>query len=289
LKTFGIIATPHRLQSEDTILRVVDWLAIHGASCYLDEGLHDFINGKCSFVPRNQLPQQCDFIITLGGDGTLLATARDVGNAGVPILGINLGSLGFLTQQPERALFNSLERILSGEYEIEERLVLKANADPSVNNDSLYALNDMVIDRGALSRLITIQVRAGNDYVSLYRADGLIISTPTGSTAYNLSAGGPIVFPTIDAIIICPICPHSLTQRPMILSGKSTIDLIVNSPHGEASLHIDGQEAYPLISGHKITIRAAEYRINLVKFSDSSFFEVLRKKMHLGREPNIGI
>lgn len=289
IKTFGIMANPKRKQTADAIMRIRDWLFSHNITCYLDENLSGIVKDGCNFLSRVDLVREADCIVTLGGDGTLLTTARVVGDSGVPILGINLGSLGFLTQQSEKALIESLERVLSGDFGIEKRMILSATADPPVDSNRVYALNDLVVDRGSLSRLIVIHLYADGDYVSSYRADGLIISTPTGSTAYNLAAGGPIVYPTMDAILISPICPHSLTLRPMVLSGGSMLNLEVDSPHGEASLTADGQTVYPLEKGHKIMIKAADFYVNLIRFSDSSFFDVLRRKLNMGRQPNIGI
>ncbi|MBD3232279.1 MAG: NAD(+) kinase [candidate division Zixibacteria bacterium] len=286
--SFGIIANPKRQRVTDAIRRVTEWIKDNGHSCFIDEELVSVVKDKCKFLPKSLLANNADFMVTLGGDGTFLATARAVEESSVPILGINLGSLGFLTQQSEEKLIDSMERIQSGDYEIEQRMILRAEADPEVDHRNLFALNDMVVDRGALSRLITIQVSADGDYICSYRADGLIIATPTGSTAYSLAAGGPIVYPTTEAIVVTPICPHSLTQRSLVLSGDTELELVVESEHGEASLTVDGQKAYPLLSGHRIVINKAPYKQKLVRFSDSSFFEVLRTKLHLGRQPIIG-
>lgn len=286
--SFGIIANPKRQRVTDAIKKVTEWVMEQGYTCFLDEELISIVKNKCKSLPKSLLAKNADFMITLGGDGTLLATARAVKDSDIPILGINLGSLGFLTQQPEEKLVESLERIVAGDYEIEERMILRAETNPEIDHRRLFAFNDMVVDRGALSRLITIQVSADGDFVCSYRADGLIIATPTGSTAYSLAAGGPIVYPTTEAIVVTPICPHSLTQRSLVLSGDTELELVVESEHEKASLTVDGQKAYPLSSGHRIMINKAPYKQKLVRFSDSSFFDVLRTKLHLGRQPIIG-
>ncbi|MCP4631689.1 MAG: NAD(+)/NADH kinase [candidate division Zixibacteria bacterium] len=289
MKRFGIIVNIEKPQTKEAVLRIIKWVDGKNYSCYLEEQLKEIIGTDHEFLPRNELCEKSDYVISLGGDGTMLATVRSAVDISVPILGINLGSLGFLTQQPEKALINSLERIDSGDYQIDERMVLIAETDPPVDNNILFALNDMVIDRGALSRLITLNVKSKNEFVSSYRADGLIISTPTGSTAYNLAAGGPIVYPSMDAIVLCPICTHTLTQRPLILPGSFELTINIESTNTGASLTVDGQKAYTLNDGHMVKIRAADHRVNLIKFSDNSFFGVLRKKLYLGRWPKTGI
>ncbi|MBD3169182.1 MAG: NAD(+) kinase [candidate division Zixibacteria bacterium] len=289
MKKIGITANIKRPQTSEAIRKLIDWLDEHGGEYYLDIQLKDVIDSAEALIPKEQLSAKCDCILSLGGDGTMLATARAVGSSGTPILGINLGSLGFLTQQPEKALISSLEQIFNDNFEIEKRMVLEARTEPPVDTGKFFALNDVVIDRGAVSRLITINVASKYEEVNSYRADGLIISTPTGSTAYNLAAGGPIVHPAMNAIIICPICPHTLTQRPLILSGDLTLEMTVVNTPGVVSLTIDGQLSYSLDSHHKVIVRAAGHTINLIKFEDSSFFDVLRHKLHLGRFPKIGI
>lgn len=297
MSTFGIVANIERTHSREAVTSTIGWLEAHGHEYYLDRKISALIGesdrrsgfSTDRFLERHELTARCDYILSLGGDGTMLATVRAVGRTEVPVIGINLGSLGFLTQQPEKALVGSLERIVAGDFKIDRRMVLNATTEPKAGEGNFFALNDFVIDRGSLSRLITINFYTDGDFVSSYRADGLIVATPTGSTAYNLAAGGPIVHPALNAIIVSPICPHTLTQRPLILSGDSILQMDVESLPGQASLTADGQKVFPLESGYKVIIKAADYKVNLIRFSDISFFDVLRQKLYLGRWPKIGI
>lgn len=232
-------------------------------------------------------PEDCaslDLLVTLGGDGTLLRGARMVAAEGVPVLGINLGHLGFLTSAPREEVEWALERWRAGDFEIDERLVLAVHAEDGdgVPGKVHLALNDAVLHKGGAARVIRLSMRAQRDVVGSYSADGIILSTPTGSTAYSLSAGGPIVSPTVDCIIATPICPHTLGVRPLVLPADETLTIEVLSPTEELILTIDGQEHERLVPGQKVVARRADQPVRLVRFPGQTFFQTLRRKLKWG-------
>jgi NAD+ kinase len=234
-------------------------------------------------VHRDNLPRECDLIVVLGGDGTLIGMADRIADAGVdvPILGVNYGSLGFLTEVTLPELYGSLESVLAGRAQIEERMMLRARTwrDDAVCADRL-ALNDVVITKGALSRIIDLSVDVGQHPVMRVRADGLIIASPTGSTAYNLAAGGPILHPEVDALLLTPIAPHMLTNRPIVIPASSEVRVqpMMNG-NEEVYVTIDGQSGHPLQSNDVIHITRADRTLRLVRASTRTYFEVLRQKL----------
>jgi NAD+ kinase len=231
---------------------------------------------------RAELPGQVDLLIILGGDGTLLSMARAVGDLGVPLLGVNLGGLGFLTATTLDEMFPALEAYLAGHMAIEERMLLAARIVRNGQPLGEYAaLNDIVITKSAMSRIIDLSVSVEGRYATAYRADGLIISTPTGSTAYSLSAGGPILFPTMDAVVLTPICSHTLTNRPIVVPGTDRIEVTLLADQ-EVMATMDGQVGVGLREGDTVEIRKASSRIRLVRFPQKDFFSVLRTKLKWG-------
>jgi NAD+ kinase len=231
---------------------------------------------------KSELPGQADLLLVLGGDGTLLSVARLVGDLGVPILGVNLGGLGFLTALTVEELFPALEALLADGLVVEERMMLGARVSRQGERLSEYvALNDVVITKSAMSRIINLEVSVEGQFATGYRADGLIISTPTGSTAYCLSAGGPIVYPTMDAVVLTPICSHTLTNRPIVLPATLTIQVGLNSDQ-DVMLTLDGQVGFALKRGDLVEIRRAAARIRLLRFPQKHFFSVLRTKLKWG-------
>ena len=235
-------------------------------------------------VGRDQLPNECDLIVVLGGDGTLIGMAGRIAQAGVdvPILGVNFGSLGFLTEITLPELYPSLESVLAGTAQVEERIMLRSRTlrDGGVFCERL-ALNDVVITKGALSRIIDLAVAIGDQAAMRVRADGLIIASPTGSTAYNLAAGGPIIHPEVDALLLTPIAPHMLTNRPIVIPASSEVRVqpAMNGSNEEVFLTVDGQSGHRLESRDIISVRRAERPLCLIRASTRTYFDVLRQKL----------
>ena len=225
-----------------------------------------------------------DWVVVLGGDGTLLGAARKVGRYGVPILGVNIGGLGFLTEIPLKRLYPAIEMMLKDQLEVESRLMLETKVQRKGEEIFLFlVLNDVVINKGALSRIIDLDVYINDQFLTTFRADGLIISTPTGSTAYNLSAGGPILYPTMANFILTPICPFTLTNRPIILPDSDNIHIMMGKESDEkVKLTFDGQVGFDFFYGDKVMIHKSKERIRLVKSPYQTYFEILRTKLMWG-------
>lgn len=232
-------------------------------------------------VAKAALGDGADLLITFGGDGTLLSVARQA-PSGVPIIGVNMGTLGFLTEIPVEEFPEVLEQVLSGEYLAEKRVTFDVTAHSEGGERRYRVLNDAVINKGALARIIEMSVEVGGRFVSTFRADGMIVSTPTGSTAYSLSAGGPIVYPTMSAIVLTPICPHMLSNRPVVLPDDQRIDITVVTGDQEVYLTLDGQEGIPLREGDWISVSRSERTVSLVQSSNKNYFDVLRNKLKWG-------
>lgn len=231
--------------------------------------------------PKPELGPNSDCLIVFGGDGTLLSVAR-YAPSHVPVIGVNMGTLGFLTEIRAKEYEKVLDDVLDGNYAAEDRVTLDVEVK-GINGELRYrVLNDAVINKGALARIATMMVDVGGKFVSTFRADGLIVATPTGSTAYNLSAGGPIIYPTMKAIVITPICPHMLTNRPIVLADDQPIDIKLVSPVREVFLTLDGQEGIPLHGSEKIHIAKASSTIRIVQSPDKNYFDVLRNKLKWG-------
>ncbi|MCF7922536.1 MAG: NAD(+)/NADH kinase [Candidatus Marinimicrobia bacterium] len=243
----------------------------------------DCDNGEVNIINEHDIPRDADFIISIGGDGTLLSSAQAVMRTPIPILGINLGSLGFLTSL-ERDWQSGLEDILRGHYQIEERMVLNCHLEfEDGSEETLWALNDVVIERADVFNLLATEVRVGEELLNRYLSDGLIFSTPTGSTAYALSAGGPIIDPSLEAISITPISPHTLSVRPIVLTGQKSIYVTLSNPDGQAHLHIDGKNTRHINGGTRIRVRPSSYRIQLVVTQGNTFYNKLRMKLNWGQ------
>jgi NAD+ kinase len=232
---------------------------------------------------RERCVAEGDMLVAFGGDGTILAAARLVGERGTPILGVNLGKLGFLAEFSPEEIPDAVPDLLSGNYIVEERLVLEATV-PTRLGTVVRGVNDIVVDKSRSSRLINMQIHIDGAFAVTYRGDGLIVSTPTGSTGYALSNGGPIVIPTSDVIGITPISPHTLNGRPLIVPARSTIHIGVQSTAGEVLLSADGQEEVLLARAIEIVVKKAAYRVRLVKRKDRSYFDVLRAKLFWGAD-----
>ncbi len=285
---FGLFANVTRRGARGAIDKFIEWTQESGNEIVLSDDLQDFARDHVTFSPRKELAAQVDIVVSMGGDGTLLATARDVGASGKPILGINLGSLGFLTQLTPKQLVPALEKICEGEYQIEERMLLKAQVNGSQELSYPYALNDIVIDKGAVSRLIEVHFRVNGEDIVTYRADGIVISTPTGSTAYSLAVGGPIMHPKMKGIIAAPISSFSLSTRPMLFDAEDVLELTIRSHDRVVGLTLDGQVMISLFETARVTISQAEHSMRFIVFPENSFYKVLRNKLHWGRPPRTG-
>ena len=297
MKRIGIIAKKNKPEAVSIARSLVEWLQPKKIEVYIEEemGRLLFTSGPSlraglprsdsyvNSVERNDIPDHVEMLIVLGGDGTLLSVARLVGDHEVPILGVNLGGLGFLTEITLEELYRVLERVIQGDFIMDERVVLNAAVIRRGERMAEFTvLNDAVIDKGALSRIIDLETTINGEYLTTFKSDGLIISTPTGSTAYNLSAGGPIVYPSLHCIIVTPICPHTLTNRPIVIPDDVKIRSILQTKQQEVILTLDGQQGFSLEFEDVVEVRKAEGRILLIKSPYRHYFEVLREKLKWG-------
>jgi NAD+ kinase len=283
VKRLGIVAKTDRDEARTVVPKLLDWCAARGIQPILEKETAGVCpQATCGVVGRSELPSHSDLLLVLGGDGTLLSMARMVGDLGVPILGVNLGGLGFLTALTLDELFPALEAYLRDELVIEERMLLEARVYRQGERLGEYAaLNDVVITKSAMSRIIRLEVAVDGDFATGYRADGLILSTPTGSTAYCLSAGGPIVFPTMDAVVLTPICSHTLTNRPIVLPATQRISITLLTDQ-DVMLTLDGQVGFALKANDTVEVRRAAARTRLLRVPQKHFFSVLRTKLKWG-------
>ena len=283
MKRIGIVAKTDRDEARTVVPELLKWAVSRGLQPLCDKETAAICPDVAVATARKpDLPGQVDLLLVLGGDGTLLAMARLVGDLGVPILGVNLGGLGFLTALTVDELFPALEAYLGGGLVVEERMMLAASVSREGEQLVDYvALNDMVVTKSAMSRIIRLEVGVDGQLATLYRADGLILSTPTGSTAYCLSAGGPIVFPTMDAMVLTPICSHTLTNRPIVLPADQRIEVRLLTDQ-DVMLTADGQVGFALKPLDVVEVRRAPSRIRLLRVPQKHFFSVLRTKLKWG-------
>ena len=277
-----MVGHPRYAAIHATFDRVVRFARQHGLELAFEPELVEDEVGALKLHP--ELIADLDLLLTLGGDGTLLRGARLVAPHGVPVLGVNLGHLGFLTSVGPAELEVALERVIQGDTVMDERMVLEISAESAAGevHTTCLALNDAVLHRGGMARMIRISVFAHGEEVGTYSADGIILATPTGSTAYSLSAGGPIVSPIVDCIVATPICPHTLAVRPLILSAAETVTVEVLSPTEELILTVDGQESANLVPGDRLVARRTDPPLRLVRFPGQTFFSTLRRKLRWG-------
>ena len=252
-----------------------------GRQIICDEITAQLAKLKCEAVPRvAALARQVDLLLVFGGDGTMLHTARQIAGSKTPMLGVNIGGLGFLTAVPSDKLADALKLVWRGEFKFESRALIEATGRGRGKKIQALALNDLVVSRGAVSRLIALDVSVNGEPITRYRCDGLIVSSPTGSTAYSLAAGGAIVLPTAEVFVLTPICPHALSNRSIILPLSSTIRIKAVSTVADAFLNADGQIVGELAAGDEITIRRSRSTVRLVHLKNGSFLEALRRKLH---------
>jgi NAD+ kinase len=288
MKKIGVISKPQRERAEAVLRDLLGWLEGRGLTVYLDRETAA-LNGLSSPYERRDIPALVEMLIVLGGDGTILSVARLMDGLPVPILGVNLGSLGFLTEVTLQELFPTLEEILKGRYRIEERLMLEAHILRGGERVAQYrVLNDVVINKGALARIVDLEAYVDGRYVTSYRADGLIVSTPTGSTAYSLAAGGPIVYPTLPALLVNPICPFTISNRALVLPENARVEVILTTSDGDVHVTLDGQVGFALQHADVVQIQKSPHTLRLIKAPEKDFFHLLRTKLGWGARPGEG-
>jgi NAD+ kinase len=289
IKRIGIVVKPHQPDALKTVCGLVDWLSRHGITLVggpeIEREQIEHETGRpLEVIERDKLAADVDLMLVLGGDGTMIATARMIGDTEVPVLGVNYGGLGYLAEFRIAELYSALESILEGNYRLDKRVMLavelRRGAEQMTHN---RVLNDVVINKSALARIIEIEAYLNQQFVNSFRADGLIVSTPTGSTAYNLSAGGPVIYPSMNAIVITPICPFTLSNRPIVIPDESLIELRLKTRHEDVALTLDGQVGFPLQAEDVVVIRKSRNTFKLVQPMNRNYFEVLRDKLRWGR------
>ncbi|MEW6068600.1 MAG: NAD(+)/NADH kinase [Nitrospirota bacterium] len=281
MKKIGIICKTKSPEPVEILKGLLPWLREKGYEIYLEPETASALNIEGS--PRSQIPLLSDIIIVLGGDGTMLSACRLVGDKGIPILGVNVGGLGFLTSIQKDEIYEVLEKVLNGECPIEERIMLSAYVHRHNECIAEYnVVNDVVINKGALARIIDLETYINHSYVTTFKSDGIIVSTPTGSTAYALSAGGPILYPTLNSIALAPICPHTLTNRPIVLPDNVLIEIILRSQTEDVFLTLDGQVGFSLRQNDIVEIRKSPFKTKLVVPCEKDYFQILRTKLKWG-------
>jgi NAD+ kinase len=282
-RNIGIISRPRRSNLSEVVPPLLSWLKDHGIYVAYDQETASSLAEPSEGRSREQVAAASELLLVLGGDGTLLAAARVAAPRGIPILPINMGSLGFLTSFMLEELYPALEDILAGRLTISERVMLHAELERGDKIlDKQTVLNEVVINKGALARMIELELSIDQDFVCRYRADGLIVASPTGSTAYSLSAGGPIVHPSVESFIITPICPHTLSDRPVVVGDNSTIEVKLSAGTESVFLTLDGQKGIPLQATDRVRISRAQQLLKLIQTPNKSYFEILRNKLKWG-------
>ena len=289
IKSIGVIVKPHQPDALETLCSLTKWLSerdieIVGPPDIERERIEHQTGCSVEVASEEDLPRRVDLILVLGGDGTMIATGRMLGESQVPVLGVNYGGLGYLAEFPIEELFPALDAILAGQYTVQQRLMLSVElwrGEELVTHNRV--LNDVVVNKSALARIVEIEAYLNEQFVNLFRADGLIVATPTGSTAYNLSAGGPIIFPSMNAMVITPICPFTLSNRPIVVPDDSVIEVRLITEKEEVALTLDGQVGVSLQAHDRVVIRKSKTAFNLVQPPNRNYFEVLRNKLKWGR------
>jgi len=282
VKVVGVISKPGIPHASAILSELVAWWKQRGVETRLDQESARYLKTSDG-LPREQVPDGAQLVIVLGGDGTLLAAARALAGRPIPVLPVNFGGLGFLTAITLDQLYSELECVLCGEQRIVSRRMLHGEVQRDGKTVASYeALNDIVIGKTQIARMVDLETYVDGQFVSTFKADGLIVATPTGSTAYSLSAGGPILFPAVAAICITPVCPHMLTNRPVLIPDTSVIEIICKAPRKEAYLTIDGQVGEPLLENDRVVCRSSEHQVDLIRPPKMFFFDVLREKLKWG-------
>jgi NAD+ kinase len=282
-KTVGIISRPRKSNLAAVIPPLLKWFEERGIKTIIDKETAHSLNRDSEGKTREQLAQEVELFLVLGGDGTLLAAARVAATRGIPLLPINMGSLGFLTSFTVEELYPALEDVFSGCSTTNERVLLLV--ERKHGNDVLSqqrVLNEAVVHKGSVARMIELELYIDDRFVCRYRADGLIVATPTGSTAYSMSAGGPIIHPSVEAVLITPICPHTLSDRPVVVADTSKIDLLISENSDSVFLTLDGQTGIPMQPGDRVAITRATEKLRLIQPPNKTYFEILRNKLKWG-------
>ncbi|CEP66086.1 Inorganic polyphosphate/ATP-NAD kinase [Moorella glycerini] len=281
MQCIGIVANLDKPRVREVALELMDYLEGRGVRAVVSTSKAAALGCPEKGVPEKELAG-ADCLLALGGDGTLLRAARIVAGAATPILGVNLGHLGFLTEIELAELYPALDKLLAGDYRLEERMMLQGTVRRPDQALNCQALNDVVITKGAFSRMLRLEVYIGPAYLDTYPADGLIISSPTGSTAYSLSAGGPLVSPELQVMILTPICPHTLYSRPLVVPGEQQIRVHVHAQGAEVMLTVDGQQGWHLENGDVITVTRAGVPTYLIRLKNNTFYSLVREKLREG-------
>lgn len=281
-KSVGILTKPKFPEVKTTLQGVVAWLRDRHITVLLDTTSASLLNEQGG-IQKTQLAVQSDVLLILGGDGTILNAARLAAERSIPILGVNMGGLGFLTEVRLDDLYASLDRVFANDFTLDERLMLQTHVHRHGETVARgIVLNDVVISKGTLARMIELKIAIQGQFVTNLRADGLIVATPTGSTAYSMSAGGPIINPAVQSLILTPISPHTLTHRPLIVPGNAEIEVTLTSKDEGAMATLDGQVGIAMTQGDTAVIQASEHRTRLIRFPESHYYEVLREKLKWG-------
>jgi NAD+ kinase len=289
VRRVGVLVKPNQPEALETICRLASWCASKGVTVVggprLErERVAEQTGCAVEAVPHSELVRGVDLIVVLGGDGTMIGAARMVGDSGTPVLGVNFGTLGYLAEFTVEDMNGALESVMEGDYTLDRRLMLSATVtrgEEQLMHDRV--LNDVVISKSALARIIEIETWVDRKFVNRFRADGLIVSTPTGSTAYNLSAGGPIIYPSMNAVVVTPICPHTLSNRPLVVADDVDFELVLKTPREEVALTLDGQVGMPLEYEDRVTVRKSSTTFNMIQAHTRNYFDVLRNKLKWGR------
>lgn len=283
MEHFCVITNVDKVENYQVAQEIAGYLKAMGKSCYLLDNQQNFEKGICHFTNADEIPEEVECALVLGGDGTMIQAAIDLVHRNIPILGINMGTVGFLTETERHNLDGVLEKLVKEQYSIENRIMLK-ETDQKNPERSCYALNDIVVSKRGSCRLITIKVCINGELADIYRADGLIVSTPTGSTGYNLSAGGPVMAPHTHATVITPICAHSLNKRSLVLSAEDKITLEIgqtkDAQEDLAVLAVDGRNVGEFVTGDRLEICVPDYITKIVKLSGITFYEKMRDKLN---------
>jgi len=285
IKKFAIWGNTDKPKFWDTFPGILEWAKGKGVSPYLTTRIDkQYKYHKYPIIEKADDFNEMDFILTIGGDGTILSTARAIAHRNIPILGIHLGDLGFMAKMTLSDLYNRLNQVADGDFSVSDHMVLEAEMSADGKSIKSYVLNEVVVNNGKTHRMVNCMLEANNKFIGKYKADGIIVSTPTGSTAYSLSAGGPIVEPSVKSIIITPICPHSLTSRPLVVPDSSEIKITFPvDPAEDIGVTLDGQIFHNFNYEAVITVRKAKYTIKFIDFADCSYYATLRNKMGWGK------